>query len=155
MKIFFLARLGYFSASAQQKSGSTRLSFCVSGFGLQVYLKVNFIFLNFFNVLYVCVYVCFVVNCKSFSLFLWATCKRSDSPTYALALSPILYVFNWFALFSQPSIYIDGWLYMAWAWRLSSVTFRYCLKTIPHIIILSSRHESDIPSLPGRQVSSS
>jgi len=32
-----------------------------------------------------------------------------------------------------------------------SVTFRYCLKTIPHIIILSSRHESDIPSLPGRQ----
>ena len=26
---------------------------------------------------------------------------------------------------------------------------------IPHIIILSSRHESDIPSLPGRQVSSS
>ena len=36
-----------------------------------------------------------------------------------------------------------------------SVTFRYCLKTIPHIIILSSRHESDIPSLPGRQVSSS
>jgi len=70
-------------------------------------------------------------------------------------------------VFSQRSIYIDGWLftddrrhahgiyYMPWAWRLSSVTFRYCLKTIPHIIILSSRHESDIPSLPGRQVSSS
>jgi len=36
---------------------------------------------------------------------------------------------------------------MAWGWRLSSVTFRCCLKTIPHIIILSSRHESDIPSL--------
>ena len=45
--------------------------------------------------------------------------------------------------------------YMPWGWRLSSVTFRCCLKTIPHIIILSSRHESDIPSLPGRQVSSS
>ena len=38
--------------------------------------------------------------------------------------------------------------------RMTSVTFRCCLKTIPHIIILSSRHESDIPSLPGRQVSS-
>ena len=34
---------------------------------------------------------------------------------------------------------------------MTSVTFRYCLKTISHIIILSSRHESDIPSLPGRQ----
>jgi len=42
---------------------------------------------------------------------------------------------------------------MARGWRLSSVTFLCCLKTIPHIIILSSRHESDIPSLPGRQVS--
>ena len=53
---------------------------------------------------------------------------------------------------SQPSIYIDGWLY---AMSMTSVTSRCCLKTIPHIIILSSRHESDIPSLPGRQVSSS
>jgi len=63
-------------------------------------------------------------------------------------------------LFSQPSIYIDGWLYgMSMTSVVCnapvSVTFRYCLKTIPHIIILSSRHESDIPSLPGRQVSSS
>ena len=55
-------------------------------------------------------------------------------------------------IFSQPSIYIDGWLY---GMRMTSVTFQCCLKTIPHIIILSSRHESDIPSLPGRQVSSS
>ena len=54
--------------------------------------------------------------------------------------------------FSQPSIYIDGWLY---GMTMTSVTFRCCLKTIPHIIILSSRHASDIPSLPGRQVSSS
>ena len=46
--------------------------------------------------------------------------------------------------FSQPSICIDGWLY---GMRMTSVTFRCCLKTIPHIIILSSRHESDIPSL--------
>ena len=36
--------------------------------------------------------------------------------------------------FSQPSIYIDGWLY---GMRMTSVTFRCCLKTIPHIIILS------------------
>ena len=50
-------------------------------------------------------------------------------------------------VFSQPSIYIYTVGYMPWAWRLSSVTFRCCLKTIPHIIILSSRHESDIPSL--------
>ena len=57
-----------------------------------------------------------------------------------------------FMYFSQPSIYIDGWLY---GMRMTSVTFRCCLKTIPHIIILSPRHESDIPSLPGRQVSSS
>ena len=55
-------------------------------------------------------------------------------------------------IFSQSSIYIDGWLY---GMRMTSVTFRCCLKTIPHIIILSSRHETDIPSLPGRQVSSS
>ena len=60
-------------------------------------------------------------------------------------------------IFSQPSIYIDGWLY---GMSMTSVTFRCCLKTIPHIIIhhiiiMSSRHESDIPSLPGRQVSSS
>ena len=55
-------------------------------------------------------------------------------------------------IISQPSIYIDGWLY---GMRMTSVTFRCCLKTIPHIIILSSRHESDIPLLPGRQVSSS
>ena len=33
--------------------------------------------------------------------------------------------------------------------RMTPVTFRCCLKTIPHIIILSSRHKSDIPSLPG------
>ena len=46
------------------------------------------------------------------------------------------------SLFSQPSIYIDGWLY---GMSMTSVTFRCCLKTIPHIIILSSRHESDIP----------
>ena len=59
---------------------------------------------------------------------------------------------HWWTVFSQPSIYIDGWLY---GMRMTSVTFRCCLKTIPHIIILSSRHESDIPSLPGRQVSSS
>jgi len=55
-------------------------------------------------------------------------------------------------IFSQPSIYKDGWLY---GMMMTSVTFRCCLKTIPHIIILSSRHESDITSLPGRQVSSS
>ena len=34
-------------------------------------------------------------------------------------------------IFSQPSIYIDGWLY---GMRMTSVTFRCCLKTIPHII---------------------
>ena len=39
-----------------------------------------------------------------------------------------------YTVFSQPSIYIDGWLYMPWAWRLSSVTFRCCLKTIPHSV---------------------
>ena len=59
------------------------------------------------------------------------------------------------ALFSQPSIYIDGWLY---AMRMTSVVCNVPVLSqndIPHIIILSSRHESDIPSLPGRQVSSS
>ena len=55
--------------------------------------------------------------------------------------------FSMCLIFSQPSIYIDGWLY---GMRMTSVTFQCCLKTIPHIIILSSRHESDIPSLPGR-----
>ena len=60
-------------------------------------------------------------------------------------------------IFSQPSIYIDGciWHEHDVCNAPVSVTFRYCLKTIPHSIILSSRHESDIPSVPGRQVSSS
>ena len=43
------------------------------------------------------------------------------------------------SVFSQPSIYIDGWLYgMRMTSVAESVTFRCCLKTIPHIIILSS-----------------
>ena len=71
---------------------------------------------------------------------------------YTLNLWRCIFLQNIGTCFSQPSIYIDGWLY---GMRMTSVTFRCCLKTIPHIIILCSRHESDIPSLPGRQVSSS
>ena len=61
-----------------------------------------------------------------------------------------LFFYSHIDVFSQPSIYIDGWLYAMSMTSVVCVTFRCCLKTIPHIIILSSRHESDIPSLPGR-----
>jgi len=55
-----------------------------------------------------------------------------------------------FLVFSQPSIYIDGWLYGM------SMTSVVC--NVPVLSQNDSTYhhsESDIPSLPGRQVSSS
>ena len=91
-------------------------------------------------------------NCKPDTDITIGSICESVSCSEQLALEGVLGRSTVYVCFSQPSIYIDGWLY---GMRMTSVTFRCCIKTIPHIIILSSRHESDIPSLPGRQVSSS
>jgi len=51
----------------------------------------------------------------------------------------------------KPTVYLYRRLAI---WHEDDVCNAPLSVTIPHII-LSSRHESDIPSLPGRQVSSS